>query len=101
MKTSETQTSVLENQLETSPKPPRVRQPWFWLLIALLLVGGGVAVWRMLSPIEKPSLVEAQALLPRPVETVALTQGDFAAADCTRASAKPTQGVVAKNGDSG
>lgn len=51
-KTSEIQNSDLDNDestsSETSSKPPQ-RRPWLWVLMALLLVGGGVAVWRVLS----------------------------------------------------
>jgi RND family efflux transporter MFP subunit len=54
MEPSKPQTSSLldnkDNQ-ETVSKPARARRrPWRWLLLALLLVGGGIVVWRLLTP---------------------------------------------------
>lgn len=77
MEPSESQVSVLENAAQTSSKPNRLRHSWGWLLIALLLVGGGIGLWRVLTATsEAPSPAAVQAPPPRPVETVALTQGD-------------------------
>lgn len=64
MKTSEPQTFVADNDGST-PAPNsadsaenssknlskrRPRRSWRWLLIALLVVGGGIAAWRLLAP---------------------------------------------------
>lgn len=54
MEPSQPQTSSLldnrDNQ-ETKSKPaPARRRPWRWLLLALLLIGGGVIAWRLLAP---------------------------------------------------
>jgi RND family efflux transporter MFP subunit len=84
METSEPQTFDLDedespsSSSETSSKSRRPRQPWLWLLLALLFVGGGFALGRrVLTPAnEAPSPTAAQELPPRPVETVALTQGN-------------------------
>ena len=51
METSQTDTQapVVEEKLQTSPKPPRTRRRWWILLSLLLLLGGGFAVWRVIS----------------------------------------------------
>lgn len=54
MEPSQPQTSSLldnrDNQ-ETKSKPaPARRRPWRWLLLALLLIGGGIIAWRLLAP---------------------------------------------------
>lgn len=48
--TSDTQVTVVDERLHTSSKPPRLQRRWLWLLLALLVMGGGVVLWRMLSP---------------------------------------------------
>lgn len=45
------------------------------LILALLLLGGGVMVWRTLTPASDPAATEMQGFPPVPVETVALTEG--------------------------
>lgn len=55
----------------------RFKRSQIWLLVLLLLLGGGVVVWRALTPAsESPSPAAAQAPPPRPVETVAIAQGE-------------------------
>lgn len=51
METSQTDTQapLVEEQPQTSPKPPRTRRRWWILLSLLLLLGGGFVVWRMIS----------------------------------------------------
>lgn len=46
MNSQESQT-VLE---PTSVTAPRKKKPWLWILLSLLLVGGGIGVWRYLTP---------------------------------------------------
>ncbi|MBD2456362.1 efflux RND transporter periplasmic adaptor subunit [Nostoc sp. FACHB-87] len=59
----------LENQIlipndddltDESPSP-RSQRPWLWLLLTLLLAGGGIAVWRILTPSQKPPVATAAA----------------------------------------
>src|SRR4028119_176148 len=77
MESFESQTPVLDNQQETSVKPARAQRPWVWVLLSLLLLSGGIGLWRLLtSGNEPPSSVAAQGLPPRPVETIAITQGE-------------------------
>jgi RND family efflux transporter MFP subunit len=59
MKTSETENSLMENTVQTS-KTARKRQPWLWLLMALLVVGGGIALWRLLTPASEAPAANAQ-----------------------------------------
>ena len=60
MKTSESENPDLDNHgstsmetsvdsLKTSRKPTQPRRMWRWLLIALLVAGGGIIAWRLLS----------------------------------------------------
>lgn len=82
MNTLETQTSVLENPAEPSsetlPTPPEPKRRWLWVLLTLLLVGGGWGLWQAFAPKTRESQpVAAQTPPPpRPVETVALTTGN-------------------------
>lgn len=77
MKPSESQVSVLESASQTASKPNRLRSSWHWLLLVPLLVGGIIGLWRVFTPgSQPPSPAVAQVPPPRPVETVALTQGD-------------------------
>lgn len=47
--TSDSQVSITADQPQISSKPPRIQRRWLWLLLALLLMGGGIIFWRMLS----------------------------------------------------
>lgn len=47
--TSDTQASVVDERLHTASKPPLLKRKWLWLLLALLLMGGGIILWRMFS----------------------------------------------------
>jgi len=49
MESSESQTPITENSPETSLQPPR-RRLWPWILLGLLLLGGGIGLWRLLTP---------------------------------------------------
>jgi len=49
MESSESQTPITENSPETSLQPPR-RRLWPWILLGLLLLGGGIGLWRLLAP---------------------------------------------------
>ena len=63
METSETKTSVVDNvdnYVETSSKPPRTKRLWRWLLLTLLLVGGGFGLWRVLTPATEPPAANAE-----------------------------------------
>ena len=66
MKSHDPHTSVVNNSLHTSDSeasvtdeqrqilsPPRIQRRWLWLLLALLLLGGGIILWRMLTPSEQ------------------------------------------------
>jgi multidrug efflux pump subunit AcrA (membrane-fusion protein) len=59
----------LENQIpiqddddfETESPSPHSKRPWLWLLLTLLLVGGGIVVWRVLTPSQKSPVATAAA----------------------------------------
>lgn len=82
MEPSKPQTSFLDknDNEETSSKPVKPaqakRRPWRWLLLALLVIGGGIALWRLLTPAsEAPAANESQQAARVklfPVETAAL-----------------------------
>ena len=77
MASFESQTPVVDNQQETLVKPTRTQRPWVWVLLSLLLLSGGIGLWRLLtSGNEPPSSAATQGLPPRPVETIAITQGE-------------------------
>lgn len=64
VKTSETQNFEIANEgstaSETVPESPRRGRPWLWLLMAVLLAGGGFAAWRMLRPAGEAPAANAQ-----------------------------------------
>lgn len=60
------------------PRPGKNRKKlWLGLVLAFLLGGGALGVWRLLTPQSKPSLVPTanQGPPPRPVETTSLSAG--------------------------
>lgn len=75
MNTQESQTPVLE---PTSVTAPRKKKPWLWILLSLLLVGGGIGVWRYLTPPKNTQPKSAAAMAPPAavVETIALQSGN-------------------------
>ncbi len=84
MKPSEPQTPVsdnqnvlvLDSQEETTPEPSHNGKLWLWVPLLLLLAGGGIGVWRVLSPAAQSTPTAAvKTPPPRPVETIALTSG--------------------------
>jgi RND family efflux transporter MFP subunit len=51
MTSPEPQTDLGENSSQTSFEPPPQKRRWLWLFLAVVLLGGGVAlVWRLLTP---------------------------------------------------
>ncbi len=60
-----------ENTQQTSNKKNKLPG---WLLAILLLGGGGIAIWQILTPESAPTAQTAQ-VPPRSVETIALTPG--------------------------
>ena len=65
-------------QKQSSPAQ-KTGKPWLWLLLLVSLAANGVAVWKVLSPLEQasePVAVAAQAPPPRPVEVVSLRRGN-------------------------
>lgn len=76
MESFESQT-VVDDQPQTSLKSPRTQRRWLWVLLSLLLLSGGIGLWRLLTPSnEPPSPAAAQGPPPSPVETIAITRGD-------------------------
>ncbi|MEC4812363.1 MAG: efflux RND transporter periplasmic adaptor subunit [Scytonema sp. PMC 1069.18] len=76
MKSPESQTHFEDNLRETAlEEPPRSQRRWLWLLVALVvLLGGGYALWRFLTPPQtgQPSPTRAQQPVKvkiAPVET--------------------------------
>lgn len=81
-----------ENHSDASADIPAVEQkqpysaqksgkpnPWLWLLLLLSIAANGVALSRVLSPVEQapePVAVAAQAPPPRPVEVAPLARGN-------------------------
>jgi HlyD family secretion protein len=48
---------------------------WPWLLAFLLILGGGVSVWRFFSPSDRAPALASVQTPPRPVETIPLAKG--------------------------
>jgi HlyD family secretion protein len=62
---------------KSSNRSRRLKRSQFGLLALLLLVGGGVAVWRIFSPANDPDSSQmAQGMPPIPIKTVALKRGE-------------------------
>ncbi len=68
MKSSELSISS-QHDSQPLPKPARGRSP-FWLLLMILLLGGGFVWWRGLTPVEQATATAQQP--PMPVKTVKL-----------------------------
>jgi RND family efflux transporter MFP subunit len=58
----ENQTPILDDDdLEAESLSPRSQRLWLWLLLTLLLAGGSIAGWRVLTPSQKPPVATAAA----------------------------------------
>lgn len=68
MKSSELSISS-QHDSQPLPKPAKGRSP-FWLLLMILLLGGGFVWWRGLTPVEQATATAQQP--PMPVKTVKL-----------------------------
>lgn len=75
MNSQESQTPVLDHP--TPVREPRRKKQWLRILLSLLLVGGGIGVWRYLTPAKSTQTESAAAKAPPAtiVETVALRSG--------------------------
>jgi HlyD family secretion protein len=74
MNSQESQTSVLQ---PTSVTAPRKKKPWLWILLSLLLFGGGIGVWSYLTSTKNTQTESAVPKPPAPpVETIALQSGN-------------------------
>lgn len=60
MESSQSEASSLAKDLQTTTKPPHWRLQWLWLLVTLLLAGGGIGLWRVLAPDQKPPATVAE-----------------------------------------
>lgn len=49
IESSESQAPVVEDRPQTSPRKPRSRRRWLWLLLLPLLLGGGFVLWKVLG----------------------------------------------------
>ncbi len=49
METSEPQPTIVDDSPQTSSQPPKTRRLWPWLLLALIAIGGGYGIWRLIS----------------------------------------------------
>jgi len=50
MEPSQPQASSLSKDPQATTKPPFRQVTWLWLLLTLLLTGGGIGLWRVLAP---------------------------------------------------
>lgn len=70
-------TSELQGSSSKPLRSPPLKRSQLGLLALLLIVGGGVVVWRTFTPARDPAPSEmAQGLPPVPVETVTLQRGE-------------------------
>jgi multidrug efflux pump subunit AcrA (membrane-fusion protein) len=75
--TNSNKQSDLSEQVKTESSP--TRKPWLWWLLAILLVSGGVVLWRSLYPSSQPTqsaVAQPQGKQPKAIETVALSKGE-------------------------
>lgn len=50
IESSESQTPIVVDHPQATPRKPRSRRRWLWLLLLPLLLGGGFVLWKVLAP---------------------------------------------------
>lgn len=76
MKSLEKLPFTKQPESESKPITTRKTNPYLKWLLAVLILGGGIAVWQVFTPSEVPTAQTSSTdPPPKPVETIALTQG--------------------------